>query len=50
MIYHIDITEPAEVDMYEIGFYIAQTLHAPESAEKLLDEIDGNILSLEQMP
>ena len=50
MIYHIDITEPAEVDMDEIGFYIARTLHAPESAEKLLDEIDRNILSLEQMP
>ena len=50
MIYHIEITELAEVDMYEIGLYIAQTLHSPESAEKLLDEIDCNILSLEQMP
>jgi len=50
MIYQVIISEPAEIDMVAIGLYISEELHSPEAAENLLDEIDRQLLSLEQMP
>ena len=50
MIYDLIISEPAEDDMTDIGMYITQTLHSPVAALNLLDEIDKQIISLEQMP
>jgi len=40
----------AERDIIEIGKYIAVELSAPESASKLLDEIDACISNLREMP
>jgi len=50
MIYQVIISEPAEIDMVAIGLYISEELHSPEAADNLLDEIEQQILSLEQMP
>ena len=50
MTYNLVITDPAETDMADIGFYIAQTLGSPIASHNLLDELDNQILSLEAMP
>jgi len=50
MSYQLTITAPAEIDMTEIGLYISEELHSPEAALDLLDEIDRQIISLEEMP
>jgi len=50
MIYQLIISETAEIEMTEIGLYIANELHSPQAAINLLDEIDRQILNLEQMP
>ena len=48
--YHIDITEPAEIDMIEAASYIAGQLLNPSAAGRLLDDAETAILSLENMP
>ena len=48
--FHIDITEPAENDMIEAAGYIAGQLLNPSAAERLLDDAEAAILSLENMP
>jgi len=48
--YHIEITEPAENDLYEIGYYIAKELLEPENARKIVDKIGEGIIKLEEMP
>ncbi len=48
--YKIDISENAERDLFEIGFYIAKELAAPKAAKRILAELQKSINSLEQMP
>ena len=50
MSYQLIITEAAEDDMLEILTYISQDLCTPESALAILENIDSQILSLENMP
>jgi toxin ParE1/3/4 len=48
--YSIEITEPAEIDLSEIGFYIAKELLEPSIAQKVVDQIGEAILKLEEFP
>jgi toxin ParE1/3/4 len=48
--YNIQITEPAEEDLYEIGAYISKELLEPEIAKKVISQIAKRINSLEDMP
>lgn len=48
--YDIQITEPAEKDLYEIGAYISKELLEPETAKKIISTIAKKINSLEDMP
>lgn len=48
--YNIEITEPAESDLYQIGSYIAKELQEPGLAQKLVSKIGDAILSLDEMP
>lgn len=48
--YKIQITEPAERDLYEIGAYISKELLEPETAKKVISKIAKSINSLEDMP
>ncbi|MBB6698591.1 type II toxin-antitoxin system RelE/ParE family toxin [Clostridium algidicarnis] len=47
--YDIQITEPAEKDLYEIGAYISKELLDPETAKKVISEIAKGVNSLEDM-
>lgn len=48
--YHIDITELAEKDLFEIGMYISKELLEPEIAKKTVSKIADAIFTLEEMP
>lgn len=48
--YNIIITEPAEIDLKEIGRYISKELLEPVIALKMIEKIGTSILNLEQMP
>lgn len=48
--YDIQITEPAEKDLYEIGAYISKELLEPETAKKVISKIAKGVNSLEDMP
>lgn len=48
--YNIEITEPAENDLFEIGYYIASELLEPIIAQKMVNKIGGAIIGLEEMP
>lgn len=48
--YHIQITESAEKDLYEIGIYISKKLLEPITARRLISRIAKGINSLEDMP
>ncbi|HMA60558.1 MAG TPA: type II toxin-antitoxin system RelE/ParE family toxin [Halanaerobiales bacterium] len=48
--YDIEITEPAEKDLYEIGRYIAKELLEQDKAVDVVDKIANNIYKLEEMP
>lgn len=48
--YHIDITEPAENDLREIGHYISRELLEPVIANKVVEKIGDAILTLEELP
>ena len=50
MIYDINITKPAELDISAAVSYIANDLQNPIAANNLLDEIELAITSLENMP
>jgi len=50
MTYQVIISDVAEMDIVDTGLYISEELSAPDAADNLLDEIDQQILSLEQMP
>lgn len=49
-IYNIEITEPAENDLYEIGVYISKELLEPETGKKVVSKIAEGIIALEYMP
>ena len=48
--YNIEITEPAESDLYQIGSYIAKELQEPDLAQEVVNKIGDAILSLDEMP
>ena len=48
--YNIQITQPAEEDLYEIGLYISKELLEPETAKKVISKIAKGINTLEVMP
>lgn len=48
--YNVSLTSRALRDLDDIYTYIAQTLLAPETALTLVDKIEKEILSLEEMP
>ncbi|MBE6746911.1 MAG: type II toxin-antitoxin system RelE/ParE family toxin [Ruminococcaceae bacterium] len=48
--YKVKITPQASLQMLEIFSYISGTLKEPVTAEKLLDELQKSIFSLEAMP
>jgi len=48
--YDIQITKPAEDDLYEIGRYISKELLEPETARKVIARIADTISTLENMP
>lgn len=48
--YNIQITQPAEEDLYEIGIYISKELLQYETAKKVISKIAKVINSLEDMP
>lgn len=50
MIYRIEISKRARLDVEEIYEYIAFTLMAQESALKQLDRLERSIRQLNQMP
>ena len=50
MIYHVIISEAAEMDMKEIAGYISDELNSPQAALDLMYEIQRQILELRQMP
>lgn len=47
--YNIQITEPAESDLREIGIYIYKELLEPETAKKVVLKIANAINSLEEI-
>ena len=48
--YHIDITEYAEQDMRKAAEYITVDLHNKPAVERLLNDAEEAIYSLEEMP
>jgi addiction module RelE/StbE family toxin len=48
--YKIDITKPAENDLYEIGRYISNELLEPGRAVEVVDKIAKAIFTLKEMP
>lgn len=48
--YNVSLTSRALRDLDDIYVYIAQTLLVPETALGLVDKIEEEILSLEEMP
>lgn len=48
--YKTIITEPAELDIAEAARYIVKDLQNPVAANKLLDDIESAVASLEDMP
>lgn len=47
--YYIEITEPAENDLFEIKRYISEELLEPRVAERIIDKIAEGIFELEEM-
>ncbi len=48
--YTIEITEPAEQDLHEIGRYIAIELVEPAVAKRVIEKLAEAILKLEELP
>ena len=48
--YKIDITKPAEKDILDAAIYIMDQLQNPTAANKLLDEVEKAVQSLDTMP
>lgn len=50
MIYEVEISAQADVDLRVIFEYIAYELQSPENAIGQLDRLEENIMKLDQMP
>ncbi|CUX40244.1 type II toxin-antitoxin system RelE/ParE family toxin [Clostridium sp. C105KSO13] len=50
MIFEIEISAQADVDLRGIYEYIAYKLQSPENASGQLDRLEENIMKLDQMP
>ena len=50
MIFEIEISEQADIDLRSIYEYIAYELQSPENASGQLDRLEASILALNQMP
>lgn len=50
MIYEVEISAQADVDLRGIYEYIAYELQSPENAIGQLDRLEENIMKLDQMP
>lgn len=50
MSYEIALTPEASRDLREIYRYIAVELQAEQTADRLLDRLEGSILKLEELP
>ena len=48
--YEIEITRPAELDLYDIFTYIAETLKEPQTARRIYASIKKEIATLSTMP
>ncbi len=48
--YSVKLVEPALRDLDGIYAYIAKTLQEPETALRMVEELEAQILSLETMP
>jgi len=48
--YRIELAQKAKHDMRDMHAYIANNLKEPMLADKLLDKIEAEILTLKQMP
>lgn len=48
--YKIEITEPAENDLLEVGAYIARELLEPDVTKKVVAKIGKEIMKLEELP
>ncbi|MDR2589995.1 MAG: type II toxin-antitoxin system RelE/ParE family toxin [Oscillospiraceae bacterium] len=48
--YKVEITKPAEKDILEAAKYISEQLLNPVAANRLLDEAEKALLSLDNMP
>lgn len=48
--YRVKLYAHAYRDLEEIYRYIAESLAAPNTAERLIDELEGAIFSLEELP
>lgn len=48
--YNIEITEPAERDLFEIANYIGKELLEPSIAAKVVNKIAESVFQLEEMP
>ncbi len=48
--YHAIITEPAELDILEAVRHIAREFQNPVAANRLLDDVESAVVSLENMP
>ena len=50
MIYEVEVSEQADLDLRGIFEYIAFELQSPENASRQLDRLEEQILSLDTMP
>lgn len=50
MIYEINISNQADIDLRNIYEYIAYELQAPENADSQLTRLENSILGLTKMP
>lgn len=50
MSYQITLTPEASRDLREIYRYIAVELQAEQTADRLLDRLEGSILKLQELP
>ena len=50
MIFKVEVSEQAEVDLRRIFEYIAFELQSPDNADRQLARLEKQILSLEEMP
>lgn len=48
--YKIEITLPAERDLFDIFIYITETLKEPQTAKRIYTSIKREILTLSEMP